>query len=251
VLGDAPPLVLAGQGLETLALAIDGRTLGAREYGIEDDALEIPAPPERFTLESLVRIHPERNTALSGLYRSSGNFCTQCEAHGFRRITWFLDRPDVMARYAVRIEADRERYPVLLSNGNRSRRRRSRAAGTRCAGAIRRRSPRTCSRSSRATCPVTRARSPRAPGARCGSRSGSSRRTPTAASTRCARSQRAMHWDEQVFGLEYELDVYMIVAVGDFNMGAMENKGLNIFNAKYVLAAPETATDDEYEAIEA
>src|SRR5688572_11392106 len=119
VVGDAPPLVLAGQGLETLSLAIDGRPLGAREYGIDDESLEIPGPPERFTLESLVRIHPESNTALSGLYKSSGNFCTQCEAHGFRRITWFLDRPDVMARYAVRIEAERARYPVLLSNGNR------------------------------------------------------------------------------------------------------------------------------------
>jgi aminopeptidase N len=251
VLGDAPPLVLAGQGLETLALAIDGRTLGAREYGIEDDALEIPAPPERFTLESLVRIHPERNTALSGLYRSSGNFCTQCEAHGFRRITWFLDRPDVMARYAVRIEADRERYPVLLSNGNRIAQ--EEVAGGRHAVRWRDPSPKpsylfalvagnlSCHAGAFTT------------------RSGRTVRleiwVEPQNADRCEHAlrslQRAMHWDEQVFGLEYELDVYMIVAVGDFNMGAMENKGLNIFNAKYVLAAPETATDDEYEAIEA
>ena len=250
-LGDAPPLVLAGQGLETLSLAIDGRLLGAREYAIDEESLEIPAPPERFTLESLVRIHPERNTALSGLYRSSGNFCTQCEAHGFRRITWFLDRPDVMARYAVRIEADRARYPVLLSNGNRVAR--EDLAGDRHAVRWSDPSPKPsylfalvagnlhCHPGSFTT------------------RSGRTVRleiwVEPQNADRCEHAlrslQRAMAWDEQVFGLEYELDVYMIVAVSDFNMGAMENKGLNIFNAKYVLAAPETATDDEYEAIEA
>jgi aminopeptidase N len=251
VVGDPPPLVLAGQGLETLSLAIDGRPLGAREYGVDDESLEIPAPPERFTLESLVRIHPERNTALSGLYRSSGNFCTQCEAHGFRRITWFLDRPDVMARYAVRIEADRARYPVLLSNGNRIEQQEL-ADGRH---AVRWSDP-----------------SPK-PSYLFALVAGNLHCHPGTFTTRSGRIvrleiwvepqnadrcehalrslQRAMAWDEQVFGLEYELDVYMIVAVGDFNMGAMENKGLNIFNAKYVLAAPETATDDEYEAIEA
>ncbi len=251
LLGDAPPLVLAGQELETLSLAIDGRPLAAREYGEGDESLEIPAPPERFTLESLVRIHPERNTALSGLYRSSGNFCTQCEAHGFRRITWFLDRPDVMARYAVRIEADRERYPVLLSNGNRIAE--EEVAGGRHAVRWRDPSPKPsylfalvagnlhCHAGAFTT------------------RSGRVVRleiwVEPQNADRCEHAlralERAMRWDEQVFGLEYELDVYMIVAVSDFNMGAMENKGLNIFNAKYVLAKPETATDDEYEAIAA
>ncbi|TMA33362.1 MAG: aminopeptidase N [Deltaproteobacteria bacterium] len=250
-LGDVPPLVLAGQELETLSLAIDGRALSEREFSIDDESLEIPAPPEQFTLETLVRIHPEHNTALSGLYRSSGNFCTQCEAHGFRRITWFLDRPDVMARYAVRIEADRERYPVLLSNGNRIAQ--ESAPDGRHAVRWRDPSPKPsylfalvagnlhCHAGSFTT------------------RSGRAVRleiwVEPQNADRCEHAlcslQRAMHWDEQVYGREYELDVYMIVAVGDFNMGAMENKGLNIFNAKYVLAEPETATDDEYEAIEA
>jgi aminopeptidase N len=250
-LGDTPPLVLAGQDLETLSVAIDGRVLRDREIAIDGESLQIATPPERFTLETQVRIHPERNTALSGLYRSSGNFCTQCEAHGFRRITWFLDRPDVMARYAVRIEADRARYPVLLSNGNRE------AQETLADGrhAVRWRDP-----------------SPKpsylfalvAGNLHCHAGAVTTRSGRTVRleiwvepqnADRCEHAlrslERAMRWDEQVFGLEYELDVYMIVAVGDFNMGAMENKGLNIFNAKYVLAAPETATDDEYEAIEA
>jgi len=249
--GDVPPLVLAGQQLETLSLAIDGRALLPREYAQGDETLEIAAPPERFTIESLVRIHPERNTALSGLYRSSGNFCTQCEAHGFRRITWFLDRPDVMARYAARIEADRERYPVLLSNGNRET--------VEDAGhgrhAVRWRDP--FPKPSYLFALV--AGDLRCHAGTFTTRSGRAVRLEIWVEPqnvdRCEHAlrslQRAMRWDEQVFGLEYDLDVYMVVAVGDFNMGAMENKGLNIFNAKYVLARPDTATDDEYEAIEA
>src|SRR5688572_16099488 len=209
VVGDAPPLVLAGQGLETLSIAIDGRPLGARAYGIDDEALEIAAPPQRFTLETQVRIHPERNTALSGLYRSSGNFCTQCEAHGFRRITWFLDRPDVMARYTVRIEADRDRYPVLLSNGNRDLEEKDLPGGRH---AVRWRDP-----------------SPKpsylfalvAGNLHCHAggfitRSGRSVRleiwVEPRNADRCEHAlrslERAMRWDEEVFGLEYELDVY-------------------------------------------
>ena len=121
--GDAPvgplPLVLDGEELELLEIRIDGRTLAPSEYRVEHDSLTIDAPPERFELATRVAIHPETNTKLSGLYKSSGNFCTQCEAMGFRRITYFLDRPDIMSRYSVTIEADRDRYPVLLSNGNR------------------------------------------------------------------------------------------------------------------------------------
>ncbi|MEZ4334918.1 MAG: aminopeptidase N [Myxococcota bacterium] len=244
------PLVLDGEDLELLAIAIDGRTLAPDAYQIEGDALTVFDPPARFELLTRVRIHPETNLRLSGLYKSSGNFCTQCEAMGFRRITYFLDRPDVMARYDVSIEAEKARYPVLLSNGNRvetedlpNGRHRVRwqdpfpkpsylfalvAGDLRChAGHF-----------------VTR--------------SGRNVRLEIWVEPqnidRCEHALRslvrAMRWDEEQFGREYDLDVYMIVAVNDFNMGAMENKGLNVFNSKFVLAKPETATDDDYEGIE-
>jgi aminopeptidase N len=250
VLGDPAALVLDGEALELHRIAIDGRELDPREYHVEDDKLHIARVPSRFELETVVSIRPQDNTALSGLYRSSGNFCTQCEATGFRRITWFLDRPDVMARFRTTIAAPRSLCPVMLSNGNRT------GAGeledgwhwvrwedpfpkpcylfALVAGDLR------CVASSFVT------------------RSGRPVRLEVwvepANAQRCefalASLARAMRWDEQVFGLEYDLDVYMIVAVNDFNMGAMENKGLNIFNAKAVLALPETATDDDYERIE-
>ena len=251
LLGDVPPLVLDGEELELLEVSLDGRPLEKREYQVDERSLRVDSPPAHFRLETLVRIRPQENTQLSGLYRSGGIFCTQCEAHGFRRITWFLDRPDVMARFQVRIDAERRRYPVLLSNGNRTateelpdgRHRVSWedpfpkpaylfalvAGDLHChAGNFRTRSGRDV----RLEIWVE----------------------PENAD-RCAHALqalgKAMAWDEETFGLEYDLDLYMIVAVKDFNMGAMENKGLNVFNAKYVLALPETATDEEYEAIEA
>ena len=248
--GDVPPLVLDGEELELCEIAIDGRALSRAEYHVGDEALVVERPPARFELETLVRIRPEQNTQLSGLYASGGIYCTQCEAHGFRRITYFIDRPDVMARYRVRIEAQQERFPVLLSNGNRVQQ--EELAGARhavtwedpfpkpsylfalVAGDLR------CREGSFRT------------------RSGRDVRLEIWVEPRnidrCDHAlsalQKAMRWDEERFGLEYDLDLYMIVAVNDFNMGAMENKGLNIFNSKYVLALPETATDDEYEAIE-
>ncbi len=244
------PLVLAGEELTLLEIEIDGRPLGESEYRLEEEQLVIPSPPARFELRTVVAIHPESNTRLSGLYKSSRNFCTQCEAMGFRRITYFLDRPDVMARYSVSIEADRNRYPVLLSNGNRieevdlgNGRHRVRWEDpfpkpsylfALVAGDLRCHPGRFTTRSGREVALEIWVE-PRN-------------------IDRCAHAlrslQRAMKWDEERFGREYDLDVYMIVAVGDFNMGAMENKGLNIFNSKYVLALPETATDDDYEGIE-
>ncbi len=244
------PLVLDGEALELREIEIDGKTLPESGYRVESDRLTIDAPPARFELRTLVAIHPESNTALSGLYKSSGNFCTQCEAMGFRRITYFLDRPDVMARYRVSIEADRERYPVLLSNGNRIEveelpggRHRVRWEDpfpkpsylfALIAGDLR------CHAGEYTTA------------------SGRKVRLEIWVEPqnidKCEHALRslvkAMKWDEQTFGLEYDLDIYMIVAVGDFNMGAMENKGLNVFNSKFVLALPETATDDDYEGIE-
>ena len=252
--GRPVPLVLDGEDLELLAIEIDGRALAQSEYQIEDDQLTIFDPPDhfetRFELRTRVRIHPEANTRLSGLYKSSGNFCTQCEAMGFRRITFFLDRPDVMARYSVTIEADAVKYPVLLSNGNRI------AEEPLPGGRQRVRWQDPFPKPSYLFALV-------AGDLRCHSgdfvtRSGRRVRLEIWVEPqnidRCEHAlrslERAMRWDEERFGREYDLDVYMIVAVNDFNMGAMENKGLNVFNSKFVLARPETATDDDYEGIE-
>jgi aminopeptidase N len=251
LVGDVPPLVLDGEDLDLRSIRLDDEPLQPGRYHLTEGSLVIEGPPARFRLETVVRIRPQDNTKLSGLYQSSGNFCTQCEAHGFRRITWFLDRPDVMARYRTTIEADRALHPVLLSNGNRVEETPLEGGRHRVvwedpfpkpsylfalvAGDLR------CHEGVFTT------------------RSGREVRleiwVEPQNADRCAHAlaslQRAMKWDEETFGLEYDLDVYMIVAVNDFNMGAMENKGLNVFNSKYVLALPETATDDEYEAIEA
>jgi aminopeptidase N len=251
---DAPdvdaPLELVGESLELREIEIDGRPLAESEYRLEGDRLVIPSPPARFELRTLVTIHPESNTQLSGLYKSSGNYCTQCEAMGFRRITYFLDRPDVMARYRVSIEADSERYPVLLSNGNRI------DAADLDDGRHRVRWEDPFPKPSYLFALV--AGDLRAHEGAFVTMSGREVKLEIWVEPqnidRCEHAlrslQRAMKWDEERFGLEYDLDIYMIVAVGDFNMGAMENKGLNIFNSKYVLALPETATDDDYEGIE-
>jgi aminopeptidase N len=247
---ESAPLVLVGEALELCEIEIDGRPLGESEFRIEEDRLVIPAPPARFELRTLVTIHPESNTKLSGLYKSSGNFCTQCEAMGFRRITYFLDRPDIMARYTVSIEADRERYPVLLSNGNRIE------AEPLDGGRHRVRWQDPFPKPSYLFALV--AGDLRVHSGEFVTMSGRKVRLEIWVEPqnvdRCEHAlrslQRAMKWDEERFGLEYDLDIYMIVAVADFNMGAMENKGLNVFNSKYVLALPETATDDDYEGIE-
>ena len=245
------PLVLNGEDLQLLGVWLEGRELNAQEYQLADNLLTLEQVPERFTLEILVEINPDENTSLSGLYRSSGNFCTQCEAMGFRRITYFLDRPDVMATYRVTISADQNQYPVLLSNGNRVASRELEDGRHQVswedphpkpsylfalvAGDLR------CHRGLFST------------------QSGRQVQLEIWVQPenidRCEHAlqslSKAMEWDEQVFGLEYDLDIYMIVAVNDFNMGAMENKGLNVFNSKYVLARPDTATDADYELIEA
>ena len=247
---EGAPLVLLGEGLELCEIEIDGRPLGDSEYRIEEGRLVIVAPPAHFELRTQVTIHPESNTQLSGLYKSGGNFCTQCEAMGFRRITYFLDRPDIMARYSVSIEADRERYPVLLSNGNRIETEDLEGGRHR----VRWEDP--FPKPSYLFALV--AGDLRCHGGEYETASGRTVRLEiwvepqnVDACDHALRSlTRAMKWDEERFGLEYDLDIYMIVAVGDFNMGAMENKGLNVFNSKFVLALPETATDDDYEGIE-
>jgi aminopeptidase N len=247
----AAPLRLDGEALELISLALDGVRLASGRYRFDKHgALIIPDAPDAFGLDIETRIEPQNNTALSGLYKSGGDFCTQCEAEGFRRITYFLDRPDVSARYTVTITADKARYPVLLSNGNPQAaedlpgsRHRARWIDPHpkpsylfalVAGDLVAHRDQFTTRSGKIVPLAIWVR--RGDEDRCGHA--------------MASLKASMRWDEETYGLEYDLDVFNIVAVGDFNMGAMENKGLNIFNTRYVLAKPETATDGDYQGIE-
>jgi aminopeptidase N len=245
-------LQLDGDALELVSLALDGAALGANRYhATADGGLELPDVPDAFTLDLETRIAPDRNTALSGLYMSGGNFCTQCEPEGFRRITYFIDRPDVMARYTTTIVADKTRFPILLSNGNPAETGES-ENGRHWARWVDPH-PKPSYLFALVAGDLVAVRDEFM------TRSG--RQVPLAIWVRrgdedkcghaMASLKKAMRWDEDVFGLEYDLDVFNIVAVSDFNMGAMENKGLNIFNTRYVLAKPETATDGDYQSIEA
>ena len=235
------PLVLDGEGLTLESVSLDGTPLPAGEYRLDEKSLTIADVPARpFTLETVSLCDPEANTVLSGLYRSRGTYCTQCEPEGFRRITYFLDRPDVLAVYTVRIEADKEQAPVLLveRQPGRARRHRKAPAGTSPSGTTRTRSLLIYLRWWGAIWRACATASPPPSGreVKLGIY------VEPGKEDRCAWAmeslKRAMRWDEQRFGLEYDLDVFNIVAVSDFNMGAMENKGLNIFNDKLVLARP-------------
>ena len=245
------PLRLDGEQLELLSLALDGRRLEACGYRLDGGALEVFDAPDHCVLETETLIHPEENTALSGLYASGGNLVTQCEAEGFRRITFFPDRPDVLAVFTVTLRAERMRFPVLLCNGNPG------ASGplpdgrhyavwhdpfpkpsylfALVAGDLGHIEDHftTCS------------------GRRVALRIYAQPHHLDKCAHAMASLIKAMRWDEVVYGREYDLEVFNIVAVDDFNMGAMENKGLNIFNAKYIMASPATATDGDYAAIEA
>src|SRR5262247_435990 len=252
--GGAPaPLVLDGDELSLRALKLDGAALAADEFVATADRLTIAQPPQRpFRLEIETIVDPSANTQLSGLYRSGAIYCTQCEAEGFRRITYFPDRPDVMAVYTTRIEAEKADAPVLLANGNLTAS--GDVPGTNRHFAIWRDPfPKpsylfalvggnlACVEDSFTTMS--------------GRKVTLKIYVEPGKEARCAYAmdslKRAMRWDETAFGREYDLDIFMIVAVSDFNMGAMENKGLNVFNDKYVLASPQTATDGDFERIEA
>jgi len=247
--GDGP-LILNGEQLKLVSVAVDGHPLEPRHYTLEAQRLIIPDLPERFVLDVVTEIAPGENTRLSGLYTAGGLFCTQCEAEGFRRITYFLDRPDVLAVYTTRIEADKTRYPVLLSNGNLMESG-DLANGKHFAvwndpfpkpsylfalvagdlGVLDDSIVTMSGRNVTLRIFVEHGNEPRAAYA-------------------MDSLKRAMKWDEEAYGREYDLDIFMIVAVSAFNFGAMENKGLNIFNDKVLLASPETATDDDYARIE-
>ncbi|MBW7901782.1 MAG: aminopeptidase N [Rhodocyclaceae bacterium] len=245
----AGPLVLLGDELELVSLKIDGMEPAAPR--ISSTRIEIDLDGETAVAEIVTRIAPEKNTALSGLYTSRGGFFTQCEAEGFRRITWFPDRPDVMARFTVTLEADKAKYPVLLSNGNLA------GQGDLPDGRHFARwqdpfpKPSYLFALVAADLAVNERRIQTASGRdallQIWTEAGALDRTEHAMDSLV----RAIRWDEQRFGLELDLERFMVVAVSDFNMGAMENKGLNIFNSKLLLATPETATDVDYEHIEA
>ena len=245
------PLVLDGEDLELLSIALDGRPLGAGEYSVDDRHLTVPNPPASFVLEIGTRINPKANTHLSGLYISNNVFCTQCEAEGFRRITYFPDRPDVMAVYRTTIRADRRNYPVLLSNGNLVEQ--GELPDGRHYAVWDDPFPKPCYLFALVAGDLAvnedsfTTRSGRKVRLRIFVEHGKEGRTAYAMDS----LKRAMRWDETRFGLEYDLDLFNIVAVSDFNMGAMENKSLNVFNDKYILADPDTATDADYAGIEA
>lgn len=246
-----PPLVLDGQQLELLSVSLADQPLSADDYQLDDSHLTLHPTSASFTLDTSVKIHPESNTALEGLYKSSGMFCTQCEAEGFRKITYYLDRPDVMSKFTTTVVAEQHSYPVLLSNGNPI------ASGpgedgrhwatwedpfmkpaylfALVAGDL------WCVEDS------FRTQSGRDVALRIYVEPENIDKCQHAMNS----LKKSMRWDEETYGREYDLDIFMIVAVNDFNMGAMENKGLNIFNSSAVLARAETATDAAHQRVEA
>lgn len=244
------PIILDGESLDLQSVSLDGAVLAADQYEVTDSTLTVAWAGETCELETVVHLYPEKNTCLMGLYASSGNLCTQCEPHGFRRITYYFDRPDVMSYFTTTIEADKSQYPSLLSNGNLAEIReladnrhwvrwedpslKSAYLFALVAGDFDLLEDTFTTMSGRTVklhMYVDRG---------------------YAAQSKFALGalKRSMAWDEEAFGREYDLDIYMIVAVSDFNFGAMENKGLNIFNTKYVLVDPKTATDMDYVLVE-
>jgi aminopeptidase N len=246
------PLVLDGCELETRQLTLDRRALASTDYSIADGKLTIHTPlPEKFELETVVMIKPHKNTSLEGLYKSRTMFCTQCEAEGFRKITWYLDRPDVMSVFTVTILGDAEKYPVLLSNGNLVKQ--GKLLNGMHWATWHDPFPKPCylfalvAGDLQFTQDTYTTRS----GRRVILRIFVEAKDLTKCSHAMSSLKKSMVWDEKVYGREYDLDIYMIVAVDDFNMGAMENKGLNIFNTSCVLARPELTTDKGFQRVEA
>ncbi len=246
----AAPLVLNSEHVKVLSVAIDGRQLDAASYVADEKTLTIADVPSRFSLEIATEIAPANNTALEGLYLAKGVFCTQCEAEGFRRITCFIDRPDNLSRYTTRIEADRAACPVLLSNGNLVDS--GTLPGGRHFAVWQDPFPKPCYLFALVAgdLGVREDEFVTMSGRRVALKIFVEHGNEPKVAYAMDSLKRAMRWDEEKYGREYDLDIFMIVAVSAFNLGAMENKGLNIFNDKLLLASPETATDDDYARIE-
>ncbi len=246
-----PALVLDGQQLELLSVALDDQPLGADDYQLDDSHLTLQPTAERFTLDTSVKIHPETNTALEGLYKSGGMFCTQCEAEGFRKITYYLDRPDVMSTFTTTVIAEQHRYPVLLSNGNPI------GSGPQQDGRHWAtwedpfKKPAYLFALVAGDLWCVEDTFTRQSGRDVTLRIYVEPENIDKCQHAMVSLKKSMRWDEEVYGREYDLDIFMIVAVNDFNMGAMENKGLNIFNSSCVLARAETATDAAHQRVEA
>lgn len=244
-------LVLDGENLALQSITVNGQALSSEQYQCDEQRLTVFAAPSQGVLTTVVKIEPQNNTALEGLYRSGGMFCTQCEADGFHNITYFLDRPDVLAVYQTRVEADKSKYPVLLSNGNPI------DSGDLPEGrhyvTWQDPFPKPCYLFALVAGDLHLEQSSFT--TQSGRNVDLRLYVEPQNADKCDHAmlslKNAMRWDEQTFGLEYDLDIYMIVAVDDFNMGAMENKGLNVFNSRFVLARPEIAEDVDYEDIEA
>ncbi|BBJ23866.1 aminopeptidase N [Candidatus Nitrotoga sp. AM1P] len=244
---------LLGDGVKLVALRMNGKTLrkGVKGYSIADGKLRIANAPDEITLEIETLVEPEKNTLMMGLYISNGNFFTQCEAEGFRKITWFPDRPDVMAKYTVMLRGDKKKYPVLLSNGNLIEQG-DLPNGRHYAkweDPFKKPSYLFALVAGKLVCQEEKFKlnSGRKVLLQVWVEPGNLDKTQHAMDS----LKHSIRWDQERYGLELDLDRFMIVAVGDFNMGAMENKGLNIFNTKYVLANPSIATDTDYANIEA
>ncbi|MEA3333282.1 MAG: aminopeptidase N [Pseudomonadota bacterium] len=244
------PLRLDGRQLELIKVILDGRLLAADQYSVDPEGLVLEKNPAEFTLEIVTALNPKGNTSLEGLYASGSMFCTQCEAHGFSRITYFPDRPDILTCFTTTIEASQKEFPVLLSNGNlidqgslpdnrhfavwQDPFKKPAYLFALVAGRL------TTLKDSFIT----------ASGRKVEIHFHVEKQNRDKCAHAIAALKKSMRWDEEEYGREYDLDLYQVVAVDDFNFGAMENKGLNIFNSKYVLAQPESATDSDYEAIE-
>lgn len=244
-------LTLMGDELELVSVFLDGRELQAEEFAATPDQLVILEVPEEFTLKTICNIKPQNNKKLMGLYKSGGNFCTQCESEGFRRITYYIDRPDVLSVFTTTLIADKAKYPVLLANGNLI------AQGDKADGqhfaTWHDPHPKPCYLFAMVAgdLGVLEDQFTTMSGRNVTLKIFAAHDKLPQCHFAMSALKKSMRWDETAYGREYDLDIFMIVAVNDFNFGAMENKGLNIFNDRYILASPKTATDGDYAAIDA
>lgn len=250
-IGNSDSFILNGEDIELKSVRLDGKLLDSDSYRLDDEFLVLYNVPDQFEIVIVNAIHPEKNTSLEGLYKTDKMFCTQCEAEGFRKITFFPDRPDVMSLFTCTIEADIYKYPVILSNGN------LKSSGNLNNGRHWAtwedpfKKPAYLFALVAGDLSIIEDTFITMSGRSIDLRIYVEHENRDKCDHAMVSLKKSMKWDEDRFGREYDLDLYMIVATNDFNMGAMENKGLNVFNSKYVLAKPETATDNDYEGIEA